>query len=51
VRKQDYELGLFLLAKTYDRIFHKEKYSKLELIQIKLYLQNCRRKNLVKFYS
>jgi hypothetical protein len=37
-----------LISKTYDRIFQKEKYPMLELIQIKLYLQN-RRKNLIKF--
>jgi hypothetical protein len=45
---KDYVQGLFSLAKTYDRIFHKEKYPKLELIQIKIYLQN-HKKNLIKF--
>jgi hypothetical protein len=50
-REQDYKLRFISISKTYDRLFHKEKYPKLELIHIKLYLQNRRRKNLVKFYS
>jgi hypothetical protein len=49
MREQDYKLRFILISKTYDRIFHKEKYPKLELIHIKFYLQNqC--KELVEFY-
>jgi hypothetical protein len=49
MREQDHKLGFILISKTYDRIFHKEKYPKLDLMQIKFYLQN-RCKELVKFY-
>jgi hypothetical protein len=44
------QLSLILISKRYVKDISKRKYSKLELMQVKFYLQN-RCKQLIDFYS